>query len=433
MGFEIATITLLLLVLLLMGVHIGYAMGIAGSLGLLWIADANVLLGMLGTSPYRNTASWLLVTIPLFVLMAEYVYRSDISSDMYTTMYRWAGGLPGGLGLATTFSTAAFGAASGSTIAATATMARTAIPQMLRFGYDERLAAGTVAAAGSLALMIPPSIVLVLYGVLTETSIGALFMAGIVPGLLTIIAYTIVTIWWAVRSPEVAPRGERSSWGDKFRSLGGLLPMLLLFLSVLGAIYTGTVTVTEASAVGAAGALVVAAGMRRINRRRFMGALGETTRTTAMIFLIIIGAFIFGNFLARSGATQTLLLRINDMDVSRWVILTVLVLLFLALGFVMDQLAVLILTMPLVLPIILSLDFNPIWFGIIITKTVEIGLATPPLGVNVFVASSISGIDTGKVFRGTARYVGADLVVLALLIAFPVLTLALPEATVLRR
>jgi C4-dicarboxylate transporter DctM subunit len=432
--------SLLLALLILVGVPVGYAMGVAGAIGLWLYGGTEALTGILATAPYRQSASWLLVALPMFVLMAELMNTAGMSPRLFRAASVWLRWVPGNLAVATVASTAVFGAISGSSSAATATMARTAIPEMQRYRYDDRLSLGTVASAGSLAMLIPPSVVLIIYGILAEVSIGDLFLAGIVPGILTAVVYAIVVMGWVKLRPGIVAsdrhlarvgasagaepdpdvqRSEAITWADRLAALRDLGPVLLLFLAVMGGIYSGLATVTEAAAVGAGGALLLALAGRSIDLRGFLRALAETAKTTGMVFTIVIGAHVFGYLLTLTRATESVVGFIEGLPVPPWVVLGTLLVMYLLLGFVMDQLAILVLTIPLVFPVIVDLGYNPVWFGILIVKTVEIGLATPPLGLNVFIGSSISNIPLGDGFRGVSRFVVADLVLLVLLALIP--------------
>lgn len=417
---DLGIVSLLLALLLVAGMPIGFAMGIAGTIGLYLIGGLNLALGILSVAPYRNTASWLLTAIPLFILMAEILAASRISSEMFRAANRWVGHLPGGLAVATVFTSAGFGAVSGSSTAATATMARTVAPEAEKYGYDRGMIVGTVAAAGTLSIMIPPSVVLMVYGIITETSIGGLFVAGIVPGIITAFCFAAIAMGWAKINPRLAPPAQRQSWRERFASLRELWPVVLLFVFVVAGIYSGAVTVTEAAAVGCFGAIVIASGLlRRMGWRDFMGALERTTRPTAMIFTIIIGAHIFGYFVTLTMAPQALVAFVQGLDISPGMVIFILIVIYVLLGCVMDQLAILILTMPIVFPMVMELGYSPIWFGILVTKTVEIGLITPPIGMNVFVASAITGVPLKRVFAGVMPFVLAEFVVLALIAFFP--------------
>lgn len=412
----------LLVVLLLLGMPIAFAMGLAGAVGLWTIGGFETMMGILSAAPYRNTASWLLTSIPLFVLMAEVLSASRLSGAMFDAGNKWVGQLPGGLAMATVLASAGFGAVCGSSTAATATMARTAVPEGRRLGYSAGFITGTVAASGTLSILIPPSLILVIYGILTENSIGSLFAAGIVPGIASAMAYLLVIFVVAARRPHLVSghQGQHASWSERWSSLRGLWPIALLFAAVIGSLYGGIITVTEVAAVGAAGAILIAGPLlRRLSWADLLEALRRTTHTTALIFAIVIGAHILSYFLTMTMATQTMMAFVAEQQWSAGTVLTVLLVIYLILGCLMDQLAILVLTMPIVYPLVTKLGYDPIWFGIIITKTVEIGLITPPFGMNVFVASSLTDVPFREVFRGVMPFVVAELLLLAFFAAVP--------------
>ena len=420
----VALIVLLLAVLLLLGMPIGFAMGLAGVIGIYVVGGIDTLMGIVAVTPYRQSASWILTAIPLFVLMAEMLASSRITSDLFAAMNKWVGHLPGGLAIAGVLAAAGLGAVSGSSTAATAALSKSVAPELLRAGYSRGLAIGTVASAGTLAIMIPPSVIMVIYGILTETSVGLLFVAGIIPGLITVTAYAATVVIWAKYVPGAAPATERHGWGERFRALRGVWPMMVLFALVIGGLYSGIVTVTESAAVGATGAIVLAFWfMRAKGWPALKEALARTAATTAMIFTIIIGAHLFGYFMTLTGSPQALLAYVDGLGIAPWIVFAVMIAIYLFLGCFMDQLAILVLTLPIVFPMIVRFGYDPIWFGIILTKTVEIGLIPPPLGMNCFVASSISKIPLSQVFRGVLPFIGAEIVTIALLMSVPQIVL----------
>ena len=416
----ILPVCLLLAALIIVGMPIAFAMGMTGAIGLYLVGGMDAMLGILSTATYRNTASWTPTAVPLFVFMAEVLTASRLSSDLFDAANKWFGRLPGGMAIATIFAAAGFGAVSGSSTASAATFSRTAVPEGLRHGYQAGMMTGVVAAAGTLAIMIPPSIIMVIYGILTETSIGALFVAGLVPGLMTAFAYSVAVVVWVRRNPASVPQSVRHTWTERLASLRRIWPVVLLFAAVVGGMYGGVVTVTEVAAAGAVGALAIGAFvLRRLSWRDLSEALERTTRTSAMIFAIVIGAHIFSYFLTMTLATQKLVGFIAALDVPRGVILAILICIYLILGCLMDQLAILVLTVPIVFPLMMKLGYDPVWFGILITMTVEIGLITPPFGMNIFVVSSITGTPLREVFRGVMPFVLAALLVLVLFAVFP--------------
>lgn len=307
-------------------------------------------------------------------------------------------------------------------------MSKAAAPEMKKYKYNTSFTMGVVSMAGTLAVMIPPSIILILYGILTETGVGSLLIAGIVPGILTGLGYIIVIFIWVRLRPEIAPKIEiNPTMKEKLIALKDVWPMLVIVIVVIGGIYSGLVTATEAGAMGAFITLLVVLFMGRLNMQKFGVALNDTIKSTTMIMTIIIGAHIFSYFLTLTQSTQRIVGMVEGLDISKYWILLIIVIIYLILGFFMDQIAILILTLPLTFPIVISLGFNPVWFGIIITKTVEIGLVTPPVGMNVFVATGAARVKTAEGFKGVTWFVIMDLLILALLIGVPALTLWLPE------
>ncbi len=425
----VVTITLILLfVFLALGMPIAFALGISGSIGLIMLGGFQMFGGILQTTPYESVSSYLLSTIPMFILMAEFMTASGITKDLFFAANKWLGRLPGGLALAAIFAGTGMAAVSGSSTASAATLSSAAVPEMRRYGYQMDFSLGVVSIAGTLAVMIPPSIALILYGILTETGIGSLLIAGIIPGLLTAIGYMITVFIYVKLRPEVAPQvKEVVPLKEKFESIKYTWPMLLLIVAVIVAIYTGIVTPTEAGALGAFVAFLIALAMRRLTVQKVNQALSRTLRSTTMILFIVIGAMIFSYFVTVTQVTQNLISFIQASDISKWVVLAAVVVIYLILGMFLDQIAILILTLPFTFPLITSLGFDPIWFGVIVTKTVEIGLVTPPVGLNVFVASGVTGVSTAVAFRGVILFVFVELVILLLLILFPALSTWLPS------
>jgi C4-dicarboxylate transporter DctM subunit len=418
---------LVFLALLAIGMPIAYTLAATGALGVLVTFGWQPLQGVLATTPYRTASSFLLSTIPLFILMAEFLARGTIVRDMFKVAYTFLGHLRGGLALAAVGANVGFAALAGSSTAAAASMARICVPEMRKYGYDDRLSLGTVAIAGTLAIMIPPSIGLIIYGILTETSIGRLFLGGVIPGIISAAGYAFAIWIWARREPAVAPSIPRFSWSERVKSLKAVWPAILLIVFVAGSIYTGVVTPTEAAAVGALAALIVSVAFGGLRWTGFMEAVRASVRTTAMIFAIIIGAMIFGYFLAGTKVPQNMIEWVGGLPVPSWVVIAVIVGIYLVLGCFMDQLAIIVLTLPLTFPLVTSLGYDAIWWGIIVTKTAEIGLVTPPVGLNVFVASGAVGARLETAFSGIGRLLIADGFVLLVLLLLPELSTFLPN------
>lgn len=430
----IAAGTLLLILLLVLGVPIGFALGIAGSLSFLMVGNLAALTGLMTGVVHHTTASFVLLTIPMFVLMSEFLNAGGIAHDLMIACDRMMRGVRGGLAVACVLAGAVLAAASGSSTASVATMVRSAYPTMKALGYDPGFAIGTISIAGTLAIMIPPSIALVVYGIITEESIGRLFMAGFLPGILTTIGY-ILTIWFCVwRNPKLVPDQEKlrkdreaDDLLGKTREQGRVWPVGILIVVVLGCLYSGVATPTEVGAIGAVGALAISLMMRRMTVRGLIEAVGNTARTTAMIVTIIFGAIIFGYFMAFSQATNTILAWISTSGLPPLAVLIAIMILYILLGMVMDQFAIIVLTVPITYALIKGLGYDGIWYGILIVKTAEIGLVTPPVGLNVFIASAASGVPPGDGFRGVAPFVVTEIIILAILVAFPEISLFLPN------
>ncbi|UCE32496.1 MAG: TRAP transporter large permease [Burkholderiales bacterium] len=421
-----AVITLLLFALLAIGAPVGFAMAIAGSVGLLATGGTEVLYGVLATAPASALQSYELITVPMFILMAEFMVISGITDDLFRTARTWVGRAPGGLAIATAFAGAGFGALSGSSTASAATLSATTVPAMLEQGYEPKLATGVVAISGTLAMLIPPSIALVLFGIIADVNIGDLLIGGVLPGLLVTATIVLTVLVLIAIDPRRAPPGRSYSWHDKLVSLRTTGPALALLLAVTGSIYLGVATPTEASALGALGALVITLLSGRASADALVRALVRCAGVTCMILMIILGAKIFGFFFALTRVTQDLVTFVGALEVSRWSILAIILAIYFALGFFMDQIAILVLTVPVALPLIEALGFDPVWFGVIVVVLAEVGLVTPPLGLNVFVVAKYTERPVGEIFAGVAPHVGAHLVAVALLVVFPQIVLWLP-------
>ncbi len=416
-----------LFALLAVGLPVAFAMAVSGSIGLLMIGGVDLLAGILRTAPFTVANSYEIITIPMFILMAEFVILSGVADDLFKAASIWVGRVKGGLAMATALAGAGFGAISGSSTAAAATLSSTTIPAMLKAGYEPRLACGVVATSGTLAMMIPPSIALVLYGIIADVSIGKLLIAGVIPGILVTFTIMATVTFLVMRDPSRAPDGRAYSMIEKFRSLKVVGPMIFLFAAVTGSIYLGVATPTEAAGLGAFGALVLAAYARRVTFETLKMALKQASHATCMILLIILAAQIFGYFFALTRTTQDIVTTIGGLDTSRWIILALILMGYVALGFFMDQIAILILTVPVTLPVIQVLGFDPVWFGVIVVLTAEVGMVTPPMGLNAFVVARYSRRPLEEIFRGVLPFVVAFLMLISILAVFPEIVLWLPE------
>jgi len=420
----------ILFVLLAIGLHLGAAFILVGGVGLILLMGWRGALNIIGSAPFAFASSYNLSPLPLFLLMGAFAESGGFGATVFEAVSKWAGKIPGALAVASTMGNAFFGVASGSSLAATAIFARVALPQMLRRNYNKSLAAGCIACAGTFSTMIPPSAGLMLYAILTEQPIAIVFMAGLVPGSITALVYTASIIIRAVRNPKLAPIiSESYTWRTKVHSTLDIWPIIALGFLVLGGILLGWFTATEAGAVGALGALIIAMILRGVRGARIPRALMTCMKTVGMIFLIIIGAIIFARFLSVTQIPTHLASFLSGLALPRVAILAGFLLMYFVLGMFMGPLEIMVITIPVVIPVIIHLGYNPIWFGIVLTKMCEIGLVTPPVGPNVFVVSAASDGQVSLIdaFKGVVPFIICDLFVLVLLVAFPDIVLFLPN------
>ena len=420
-------ILILLLALLASGAPVALSLAVSGAAGLFAVGGAGMLVGVLETTPLSAASSYELITIPMFILMAEFVIMSGVADSLFKTASTWVGRVPGGLAMATALAGAGFGAISGSSTASAATLSATTIPAMLRQKYEPGLACGVVAISGTLAMLIPPSVALVLFGIIADVSIGKLLVAGVIPGI--IVTFTIMlTVYYQVwRDPSRAPAGQAYTLMEKIRSTRTVGPMLFLFMAVTGVIYTGIATPTEASGLGAFGAMLLAWRAKELTVRKLLDALTRSARTSCMIVLIILGAHIFGYFFTLTQTTQNIVAWVGSLPLEPWMVMAIILFIYIILGTFLDQIAILILTVPVMMPLVVSLGYDPVWFGVIVIVTAEVGLVTPPVGLNVFVVSRYTGRPLDEVFRGVLPHVVAHLFVIALFLAYPKIILWLPN------
>jgi C4-dicarboxylate transporter DctM subunit len=418
----------LLILFLFSGIHIGVIMALIGFFGMAYLRGWDAGLALTEAIPFTTFYSYDISVIPLFILMGTFCYRAGISEDLYNALNVWLGQLRGGLSMATVSACAGFAAVSGSSLATAATMGMVSLPEMKRFKYDEGLATGSIAAGGTIGILIPPSICMVIYCIITQQSIGKLFLAGFIPGVLQAVFY-IVAIYIVCRiNPMWGPSGPRSSMRSKIMALSKVWPVLLLFLLVIGGIYTGIFSPSEAAGVGAFGAFVIALARKRLNWQKFKSAVLDTISSTAMLFLILMGAMMLTYFLSVTRLPFELANTISAMTVGPYAVLTLILILYLILGCVMDSMAMILLTVPVLYPLVLSMGFDPIWFGIIMVRVVEIGLITPPVGLNVYVLKGIAkDVPMQSIFRGLIPFIVADVCHVVLLVIFPELSLFLPS------
>ncbi|MDN3274466.1 TRAP transporter large permease [Frankia sp. RB7] len=417
----------LLFGLLALGTPVGFAMAFSGSVGLVMVGGFPTLFGILETAPLSTVSSYELITIPMFLLMADLVLLSGVADDLFKTAAAWVGRIPGGLGMATALAGAGFGAICGTSTASAATLSSTSLPAMIRQGYEPKMAAGVVAISGTLAMLLPTSVALVIFGLLAEVNIGKLLISGIVPAIL--VTFTIMaTIYFLVwQDPSRAPTAKSVPWREKFALLWQVSPMVVLFSIVTGTIYLGVATPTEASAFGAFGAFLLAIVKGKITPTSLYKTLLRASHGTCMIIMILVGASIFGYFFTLTHVTQDLVAWVGSLPASRWVIITLILCGYIVLGSFMDQIAILVLTVPIVLPLIKTLGFDPIWFGVIKIVTAEVGMITPPVGLNCFIVARYAKRPVAEVFHGTLPHFIAHLIAIAILVAFPSIILWLPS------
>jgi tripartite ATP-independent transporter DctM subunit len=416
------------LALAFLRVPMAFAMGIVGFLGVTYKLNFNVAAAMIAQVTYETGLSYTLSVIPLFILMGNFVVRARLSDELYHAAYCFLGHLRGGLAISTVVACAGFGAICGSSIATAATFTKVSYPSMRRYGYSDRLAAGSIAAGGTLGILIPPSVIMVIYGILTETSIGKLFIAGVIPGLIATLLLCLAVVWITRRDPAAGPPAEPHSWAECLESLKHIWPVIALFVLVIGGIYVGAFTATEGAGIGAGGAFLFALARRALTWRVLFEVLIESARTTSMLFMILIGALLFANFVNYTTMPADLKSFVNLFQATPWLVVVAICVIYVVLGTAMEELSMILLTVPLFFPVVTSLGYDPIWFGIVIVIVVQIGLISPPVGMNIFVVKNLlRHISIGTVFRGVTPFTVAQVVLLALIVAFPVLATWLPS------
>ena len=419
---------LLLMVLIVLRTPIAVAMIVSGLAGTTAISGWSTALATLKQGPFERATSYTLVVIPLFVLMGYLASQSGLSASLFRAANVWLGHLRGGLAMATVVGCAGFGAICGSSLATSATMATVALPEMKRYRYADTLATGSVAAGGTLGIMIPPSIIFVLYGIMTEQSIGKLLLAGVVPGIVETVLFCVAIAIETALIPALGAPGPKATFRERLVALRGVWEVLVLFVIVIGGLYAGLATPIESAAFGVVGALFFGVAKRTLTLRGLLGALDQTVRTTAMIFLIVIGADLFGYFMALSQLPLAMASWLIHLNVGAMGVLWIILVVYLILGCVMDELAIILLTVPIFFPVVMQLGFDPIWFGVIIVVTVQIGLVSPPVGLNVFVIAGMArDVPMPRIFRGIMPFLAAMVVLLVVLTAWPDLALILPR------
>ena len=417
-----------LFVLMLLRVPVGMAMGLVGVTGFGLLVGEEPALKLIGQTSMRTVTDYTFGIIPMFLLMGQFASKSGMSRELFRAANAFLGHVKGGLGLATIAACGGFAAISGSSVATAATFSTIAYPEMRRYGYPQSFATGVIAAGGTLGVMLPPSTVLTVYGLITQQDIGRLFIAGILPGLLAGFMYMTTIALISVVRPRFLPIGPRSSWAERFAGLRNVWATVLLFIFVIGGLYGGVFTPTEAAGMGAGGAFIIGVARGRLSRRDILQSLLGATRTAAAVFTVLIGALLFGYFLTVTQTPQKVTAFFTGLGLGRYGVLVLIMLMYLVLGCLMDAMAMIILTIPIIFPVITGLGFDPVWFGIIIVMTVELGLIHPPVGMNVFVIKSVvQDVKFSTIFYGVIPFVITDLIRLAILIAFPIIATFLPS------
>ncbi|MBN2177942.1 MAG: TRAP transporter large permease [Deltaproteobacteria bacterium] len=406
---------------------VGFVMAIIGFVGFGTLVSFDASMNLIAKDIYSIFGSYSLTVIPLFVLMGQLAYHSGISKRLFDAAYKFIGHWPGGLAIATIGACAGFAAICGSTNATAATMAAVTLPEMKRYNYKPELATGVVAAGGSLGILIPPSVIFIVYGIMTEQSIGKLFVAGVLPGILLTALFVLTIVIWTSLRPELGPRGPKAPFREKIESLSGLVETLILFIIIMGGLFVGFFTPTEAGAVGALGTLILAVARRNLSWKGFITSLVETTRLSCMILVIVAGATIFGHFLAVSRIPFDIANWISTFDFPDYVIMLFIIFIYLIGGCFIDSLALIMLTVPIFYPVITFIGYDPIWFGVVIVLITQIGVITPPMGINVYVVSGVArDVPLETIFKGVLPLLLALIIGTLLLIPFPQIALFLP-------
>ncbi|HER34856.1 MAG TPA: TRAP transporter large permease [Halothiobacillaceae bacterium] len=419
---------ILLFVLLAASVPVAFAMAIIGFAGFALVVSPQAAMSMITLDLYDTFSSYSLTVIPLFVLMGQVAFHAGISRRLFNAAYHWLGGLPGGLAMSTVGACTAFGAICGSGPATAATMASVALPEMKRYKYSMELGCGAVAAGGSLGMLIPPSVVFIVYAIMTEQSVGKLFIAGIVPGLLIALLFCLTIYLNCKWRPHLGPAAPPVTWSAKFTSLLGVIETLTLFLVVMGGMFKGFFTPTEAAAIGAAGTLIIALFKRQLRWKALIRSLRETVRTSCMVMIIVTGAVIFGHFLAVTQIPVKLASTLAALPLPGWSVMGLIILFYLLAGCFVDALGLILLTIPIFYPVVMQLGYDPIWFGVIIVIITQMGVISPPVGVCVYVVSGIErDVPLQTIFRGALPFLLALIVAAIILVAFPQLCLFLPK------
>ena len=417
----------LLIALMFLRIPVAFVMAMVGFVGFGWLVSWPAALSLLARDFFSVFSSYNLTVIPLFILMGQVAHYSGISGRLFNAAHKFIGHLPGGLAMATIGACAFFAAICGSTTATSATMATVALPQMKKFNYDPALATGVVAAGGTLGILIPPSTIFIIYGIMTEQSVGKLFVAGVLPGILLAVLFALVILVWSRLQPGLCALAPKSTWREKFASLAGVTETIALFFIVMGGLFIGLFTPTEAAGIGALGTYVIALIGRNLTWRSFVRSLSETVRISCMIMTIVAGATVFGHFLAVTTIPTEVGAWVAGLPVPPVVVMALIIVTYLFLGCLMDSLAMIMLTIPVFYPVVTTLGYDPIWFGVIIVMVGGMGVITPPVGINVYVVAGIArDVPLHIIFKGSAYLMCAMIILTALLIIFPQIALWLP-------
>lgn len=416
-----------LIALMFLRIPVGFVMAIVGFTGFGLLVSWDASLNLLARDFFSIFSSYNLTVIPLFVLMGQLAFHSGISGRLFNAAHKFFGHLPGGLAIATIGACAGFSAICGSTSATAATMASVALPEMKKYNYDPALATGVVAAGGSLGILIPPSTIFIIYGIMTEQSVGKLFMAGVLPGIILSLLFVATIVIWIRLKPGLCEQAPKSTFKEKVASLTGVIETFILFILVMGGLFVGIFTPTEAAAIGAFGTLIIALVGHNLSWRGFVQSLQETTRISCMILIIVAGATVFGHFLAVTSIPTEIGNWVSELKLHRYVVMGIIILIYLGMGCLMDSLAMIMLTIPIFYPVVTTLGFDPIWFGVVIVVVTEMGVITPPVGINVYVVAGVArDIPLHIIFKGAMHLLMAQLVLAVLLILFPQIALFLP-------
>lgn len=423
--------TMILMTILLLGFPVGFSMAFVGLTGLFYLIDSDVAFNVAKINTYDAVAVYFFCVVPFFLLMGFLILHAGIGAKLYNAGIKVFGRLPGGLAIGTVAGCGGFSAICGDSVATAATMGSVSVPEMKKYGYDDSLATGSVAAGGTLGILIPPSIGFVVYGIITEQSIGKMFIAGMIPGIILMFGFAFAAYIQCVINPNLGPKSERFTFRDTVRSVFEIWPVVGLFLMVIGGIYTGILTPTEAGGVGASGALLIALFAKGFNRHKLFAAMLEATTTSAMIFTILIGVGLLGYFITLTDMPLSFAGFLNQLDVSRYVIYVLILLLYLVLGMVMNIIPMMILTLPILFPTVVGLGFDPIWFGVIMVIMMEMGQITPPVGINVFVIHGVAkkyNVSMATIYKGIVPFLIVEIAVIFLLTLFPDIVLWLPDS-----